>query len=217
MTIHTQKISFGDATLLLTNQKCIFIEEVKMLLLADLHIGKSAHFRKHGMAIPDGVVEKDLKRLQKIIQHFRAEKVVIIGDLFHAEINSELDFFKKWLLNFPDVKFILVDGNHDRHTKKSTVDFNLTRTKEFFHQNISLQHIPSFSDEFQISGHIHPGTVINSFNGQKIKLPCYLVAEKNIILPAFSDFCGLDTQYAKKQKTSFNYWLITDKKLVAYP
>ena len=40
-------------------------------ILSDLHLGKTAHFRKNGIAfLPNGVIEKDLENLQKLIEHY---------------------------------------------------------------------------------------------------------------------------------------------------
>ncbi len=44
---------------------------------------------------------------------------------------------------------------------------------------------------------------------QAIRLPCYIVSAKGLILPAFSLFTGLDTGYEAAADTT--YFLITDK------
>ena len=47
---------------------------------------------------------------------------------------------------------------------------------------------------FTISGHTHPGVSIKTKGKQRIKLPCYQVTKKQLVLPAFSLFTGLNTK-----------------------
>jgi hypothetical protein len=44
----------------LSPERCIYWEEQQTLVLSDMHIGKSAHFRKAGIAIPQQVFQEDL-------------------------------------------------------------------------------------------------------------------------------------------------------------
>jgi metallophosphoesterase superfamily enzyme len=46
------------------------------------------------------VIKKDLENLQKLIEHYEPEKIIIVGDLFHAELNSEIEIFRKWFDRF---------------------------------------------------------------------------------------------------------------------
>ena len=49
----------------------------------------------------------------------KPEKIIIVGDLFHAELNSEIEIFRKWFEDFNTIKWLLVKGNHDRFSKNS--------------------------------------------------------------------------------------------------
>ncbi len=71
-----------------------------MLLLSDLHFGKTGHFRKEGIAVPQAIYKEDLQRLVTQIQFFKPQQVVVIGDMFHSHANKELDLFKKWRNDF---------------------------------------------------------------------------------------------------------------------
>ena len=89
--IVSKKIICNNAVLEITNQRAIFWKSQKSLILSDLHIGKSAHFQKSGIPVPSSVLQNDLNRLEQLIHHFSAEKLIIVGDLFHAEYNKDLD------------------------------------------------------------------------------------------------------------------------------
>ena len=206
-------INFAGEQLTLNQYRSIFWDKEKSLILSDLHLGKTAHFRKNGIALPNGVIEKDLENLQKLIEHYQPEKIIIVGDLFHAELNSEIEIFRKWFEDFNTIKWLLVKGNHDRFSEEfgmEETEIYETETLIFSHESLdSLQ-------KSQIGGHIHPGISLIAQNRQKLKFPCFLVSENQIILPAFSQFTGLDTNFEKKQNTIFKKYIITAEKLIEW-
>ena len=206
-------INFAGEQLTLNQYRSIFWDKEKSLILSDLHLGKTAHFRKNGIALPNGVIEKDLENLQKLIEHYEPEKIIIVGDLFHAELNSEIEIFRKWFEDFNTIKWLLVKGNHDRFSKKfgmEETEIHETETLIFCHESLDSLQKP------QIGGHIHPGVTLMAQNRQKLKFPCFLVSENQIILPAFSQFTGLDTNFEKKQSSTFKKYIITAEKLIEW-
>ena len=54
----------------LSPQRSIFWEEEKALIVSDLHFGKTGHFRKSGIAVPQSVYEEDLQRLVDLLHFF---------------------------------------------------------------------------------------------------------------------------------------------------
>src|ERR1700685_2130790 len=92
----------------LSPERMLFWEDEKALIVSDLHFGKTGHFRKSGIAVPQSVYKEDLQRLVSQIQHFQPSQIIIVGDFFHSQMNKELDLFQKWRENFPDVIFHLV-------------------------------------------------------------------------------------------------------------
>lgn len=197
--IITQKINCKNEILELTNQRVIFWESQNSLILSDLHIGKSAHFQKSGIPIPSNILTTDLNRLAKLIHHFKANQLIIVGDLFHAEYNKDLDEFKSWLTQFNNLNIKLIKGNHDRLSDKVYQQFNIEVFNKKYTENL-LKFVHDFDNieegYFVISGHTHPGVFIKGKGRQRIKLPCYQVTKQQLILPAFSLFTGLNTKNA---------------------
>ena len=74
-------------------QRAIFWEEQKALILSDLHFGKTGHFRKAGIPVPQQVYKEDLQRLVELIQYFNPTQIIAVGDLFHSHANLELELF----------------------------------------------------------------------------------------------------------------------------
>lgn len=182
----------------LSPARCIFWEEEKLLILSDLHFGKSGHFRKSGIGIPQNIYKEDLQKLFSQIQFFQPTSIVIAGDLFHSHANKEIDFFLKWRNDFPGIEFILVKGNHDILKKSFYKDAGIVvHEKKLAIRNFCFTHdIADACEEDQqslytFSGHIHPGVKVNGAAKQSIYLPCFYFGKEYAVLPAFSAFTGL--------------------------
>lgn len=196
MKIVTEHIKIQQEDLALTNQRAIFWKRENALILSDIHIGKTAHFRRNGIPMPDDILQKDLERLAALIHYFKAKKLLIVGDLFHAETNIDMDTFKLWLQPFEDLKLVLIKGNHDRQSKRLMNDLDIEVITELELHPFTLvhEHLKVHSRVFTISGHTHPGVLIKGKGRQKLKLPCFQISNNQIILPAFSLFTGLNTK-----------------------
>jgi len=204
MNIATKNISILNQNFTLTNQRALFWEKEKALIFSDLHIGKTAHFRKNGIALANHIMKNDLERLSILIEYFQPEKFIIVGDLLHAGNNSDVDEFCNWQQQYSDIKFCLVEGNHDRISKTLEKKLCLdSRSTSLEIDDIAFVHdYDRANPKFQITGHIHPGFVINSAV-KKIKLPCFAQTSKQLLLPAFSEFTGLDTKNIPKKGMFF--------------
>ena len=188
---------FRKQTLWLSAARCVFWEEEKVLIVSDLHLGKSGHFRKSGIGIPQNIYKKDLQTLFSQIQFFHPEKILIAGDMFHSTANKELNFFSKWRKDFSQIEFLLIKGNHDILPKRfynetliKVIENKLSLGKFCFTHDIT-----SFCEDddrlFTFSGHIHPGIKMQGIASQSLMLPCFYFSKKYAVLPAFSAFTGL--------------------------
>lgn len=168
------------------------------MILSDLHFGKSGHFRKSGIGIPQNIFKEDLQKLFAQIAFFKPKMLLIAGDMFHSSANKEMDFFIKWRNDFPNVEFKLIRGNHDILTNKFYKDMNIDVVenklliKDFcFTHDIDSSCNNEKNKHFTFSGHIHPGIKMNGSGNQSLMLPCFYFSKKYAILPAFSAFTGL--------------------------
>ncbi|MGS0747566.1 ligase-associated DNA damage response endonuclease PdeM [Halpernia sp. GG3] len=190
--IHGEIVTF-------TNLRALFWKRKNALIISDLHVGKAAHFRKNGIAMPTDILQKDLKNLEQLLEHFEVHHIIIVGDLFHAGKNTDLDLFCDWRKQFSDLKITLIKGNHDRIKKEFYCDncIDLIENKleispfTFVHEPVIQE------DQFTISGHIHPGVIVGN-RKESVKLPCFSYSKNQLILPAFSEFTGLDTKTLNK-------------------
>lgn len=211
MKITTKNITTQNEIFTLTNQRALFWGKEKALIFSDLHVGKTAHFRKNGIALANQIMKNDLERLSILIEYFQPEKFIIVGDLLHAGDNSDVDQFCEWKNQYPKIKFCLVKGNHDRISKtlekKLCLDFKNSSLE--INDILFVHDFDKSNSKFQITGHIHPGFVINSMI-KKIKLPCFVITENQLLLPAFSEFTGLDTKNLPKKG---RFYVFTDAEI----
>ncbi len=191
LTTHT--LHFGGQELWLTDQRALYWPDEQALILADLHLGKAAHFRRHGIPLPSSVNDRDLERLNALLDHFIPRHLIIVGDFSHAGANAEVGRFSHIAKRHLHTCFTLVRGNHDRLPPQQLAEWGIENCLDNWQlRNIRFAHEPVADDTPTISGHLHPGVRIPLPHKRHIKLPCYVVTGQQLILPAFSLFTGLD-------------------------
>lgn len=195
MKIIEQAVSFSGEDLILTNQRALYWPRKRALVLSDLHLGKAAHFRKNGIALPAQVSVQDLNRLDLLIDYYQAMRIIIAGDLVHAGANKEVEMFSALTGKYPCTEFILVRGNHDRFPENRLKAIGITAVYQdlFIDPVRFVHHQKTGSPDPMISGHVHPGISVQLTAGMRMRFPCFILTANLIILPAFSLFTGLDT------------------------
>lgn len=197
-------------TLWLCAERCIYWEEEQALILSDLHFGKTGHFRKSGIAVPQNVFKEDLQRLFAQIQFYKPGKLFIVGDLFHSYANKEMDLFLKWRNDISAIEILLIKGNHDILAKKfyenagiKTTD-DLLSVKNFcFTHDIGHHCNNGSKNNYTFSGHIHPGIHIHGLARQSLQFACFYFGETYAVLPAFSRFTGFSKIKIKENDKVF--------------
>lgn len=192
----------------LSADRCIFWEEEKVLIVSDLHFGKTGHFRKSGIAVPQSVYKKDLQRLFHQVQYFQPRRLIVVGDLFHSRENKELELFLKWRHDFPNLEILLVRGNHDILHQNWYSQANIqVEEQELLLGHFRFRHdketVTQTQTQYLFSGHIHPGVRINGMGKQSLRLPCFYFAKDYCVLPAFSAFTGTYTMYPEDGENVF--------------
>ncbi len=197
-----------DQMFWLTTERGIFWEKESVLILADLHFGKTGHFRKNGIGVPHAVYKEDMQRMVDLISLFKPKKLIAVGDLFHSADNLELSLFSKIRSDFALMEFILVKGNHDiladHWYEKNNIQlaYGSYGLDEFNFVHDPAE-VPSNNNAFYFSGHLHPAITISGMGKQSLSFPCYYFTENTAILPAFSKFSGTAKVSKKKSNRIF--------------
>ena len=182
---------FPDLKLL--PEGAVYLTDSSTLIVADVHLGKSAAFRARGVPVPEGDTARDLARLMALAKSHQAAHLVIAGDLFHApsgitpELKSALNVF----LEAIEVPVTLVLGNHDVNLRGIPAMLNPVVHLDF-DPVYRVIHDPSHanSDRIHLSGHWHPVVRIPDGKRTTLRLPCFLYRDNTLVMPAFGSFTG---------------------------
>jgi DNA ligase-associated metallophosphoesterase len=166
-----------------------------MLVVADVHIGKAATFRAHGVPVPHGTTGSNLARLSNLIERTRPRTLVFLGDLLHAPEalgRPTQDALAAWSARHADVALVLVEGNHDAKAGALPADSRIERVPEPWRlDSVALRHHPIPDNSATVfAGHMHPVVCLRGRAGASARLPCFWLRAGMVILPAFGDFTG---------------------------
>lgn len=209
-----KELTLRGEKIILSPLKGLYWPREKALIIADVHLGKTALFRQHGIPVSSKVLHDDLDRLSKMIGHHQPQKLIVAGDMFHQDFNTDLQTFTEWRNTFERLQIILAQGNHD---KLPMLQYRYMGI-DLYKPNITIppfqiihQQTKAKNDYLQICGHIHPGLMLQGATRKTIKLPCFRISDKAITLPAFSAFTGLDTSKCDEE---CDYFVIAENKIV---
>lgn len=178
-------------------ERALFWPRAATLIVADLHWGKGATFRAAGIPIPLGSTSDDLARLDAALLRTGADRLIVLGDLFHARAGRvaarTLAELRRWRGLRPRLEMMLVRGNHDRHAGDPPDDLRINCVNApAFVPPFILRHEPAVSaDNYTLAGHVHPGLVLCGRAFRRERLPCFLFGDRVAVLPAFGGFTGL--------------------------
>ncbi len=193
------KIALGPHALELLPDRAVWWPDQSTLLVADVHLGKDQVFRRQGLAVPAGVLQHDLDRLDQLIEETEAERLVILGDWVHAPPQIEDDWpdlIGQWRAEHADIEMDLVLGNHDRELELWLHQWQINGHPERLDvEGLALMH------EWRrgiaqpgLSGHLHPGARLKT-RREQLMLPAFLLhsdpGQEHLVLPAFGRFTGL--------------------------
>lgn len=176
-------------------EKALWWPAESTLLVADIHLGKDASFQAAGIPIPLGPTSETLQRLTDLIRKVRPRRVTMLGDLWHAKAGRTrglLAEFVTWREDHCGVEMLLVEGNHDAKAGPLPASADMIEVQEpHFVLPFALCHYPCASaGAYVLSGHIHPGVVLEGRGRQALRLPCFWFGADTAVLPSFGLFTG---------------------------
>ena len=209
------KFLLQQQTLWLSPESCLYWEEAAALIISDLHFGKSGHFRKEGIGIPQAAFKEDLQRLFAQVQFFNPKQVIVVGDFFHSHLNNEILLFEKCRKDIAALQIHLIKGNHDILHNSWYAQNNIELHKEqltlepftFIHEFVAVEK----ENTYFFAGHVHPGIRIEGLAKQSLRFPCFYFSQQHALLPAFGKFTGL---HAIKPKKKDKVFAIVNKKII---
>lgn len=184
--------------LILDPDRALYWPSAKLLMVADVHLGKAHCFRRAGLAIPSGSTARDLARLSALIERFQPDRLLILGDLVHGPSAPDAPWAEAtrlWRQNLSELDVALIAGNHDRHFDARQLGISVLG-HELLHGPFRLVHEPHSAAEDQhywLSGHVHPGVRIQD-GRRHLRLAAFCFGPHGGLLPAFGGMTGLMIQ-----------------------
>lgn len=177
----------------LTNDHCLLLKNHDTVIIADLHLGYEGVLQREGVSIPRYQKSVILQRLETILQKYRPRRIIVNGDFKH---NFSKNLQQEWqevkdVLSFLSSKTMvsLIRGNHDNYlaTIASYCNVPLSWEEQIEDMRITHGHRCINDDStFLIIAHEHPSLHMRDDVGALVKLPCFLVSQDVVVLPAFS-------------------------------
>jgi uncharacterized protein len=180
-------------TVILDARRVAYLPQTGHLLVSDLHWGKSETFQRHGIPIPDSLLQSDLSRLTALIETYQPKSLLVLGDLIHGKLGLSEELNRKilaWRAANP-LPIHLIIGNHDRSVRLVAEQWDIELVGEQWRQAPFLfsHHPETETNWFNWCGHIHPMVQLRSQH-DSLRLPCFHLTPTGATLPAFSAFTG---------------------------
>ena len=167
----------------------LFWPSEQMLVVSDLHFGKSARLAAVGGAqLPPYETRETLARLDTDLATTQARKVVCLGDSFDAPgVETALpDAERLWISRLQAGRdWVWIEGNHD----PGPVSLGGAHRASLTVNNLTFRHIADPQQTGEISGHYHPKFRL-SLKGRSLSRPCFLLDQNRLILPAYGCYTG---------------------------
>ncbi len=177
--------TLGPAALIALPGRALFWPDRGLLIVSDLHLGKSERMaRRGGALLPPYDTAATLARLDADLQVTGAQSVICLGDSFDDTaaglgLGDEDRATLSRLMQGRDWTWVL--GNHDPHP----AGFAGRHCNELTLDGITLRHIAGISEGPEISGHYHPKTRLA---GQA--RACFVTDGTRLIMPAYGAYTG---------------------------
>ncbi|GAB4472690.1 MAG: ligase-associated DNA damage response endonuclease PdeM [Elainellaceae cyanobacterium] len=174
-------------------EKAVYVPDYDLLLVADVHLGKSEAFQSLGVPIPNHVNQDTLDRLRNLCDRLSPKTLIVLGDLFHSPRGLDDAILQSWV-HFTEtcgttVQVIL--GNHDRAIATILSAYAIPfHTHPVEYPGLVLSHEPAdVLDCVNLCGHIHPCLLLKT-RLDTLRLPCFFLERHRLILPSFGSFTG---------------------------
>lgn len=165
----------------------------EVLVVSDLHLGLEGVLQMQGAVVPKFQKGVIVPRLDALLKRYNPSRLIVNGDFKHnfsRNLDQEWREAKQVLRMLRDRTAVtLVKGNHDNYldTMAASVDVPVQPRVDLERYAIAHGHQRFETDgRTAVVGHEHPALVLRDSVGGRVTLPCFLVSDEVIALPAFS-------------------------------
>ena len=198
--------------LMLLPERALWVPEQRVLLLADLHLGKAETFQANGIPLPSDGDHTNLNRLLALSHGLQPQRVLVLGDLIHNRIGLTAAL-RQMLSQLPQLlncPLQLVAGNHDAGCWLEGLPAEPSQCCG----PLWLSHAPEQPPKpglLNVCGHLHPVAVLGG-SADRLRLPCFALdrRQRQLQLPAFGNLTG-----GYPCDAALERWVIADDQVLA--
>lgn len=162
----------------------------RLLVVSDLHLEKGAAFARRGMMLPPYDTAVTLSRLSALLDRYRPDIVVSMGDSFHDRAGAALmpTVYRETVAAMAAQRdWYWIAGNHDPDAPAGLPGRSVAEIRV---AGLTFRHEPSaMQAEGEIAGHLHPGARIVR-RGRSVRRRCFASDGVRLVMPAFGAFTG---------------------------
>jgi len=178
----------GSSAVLADPSGALFLEDERVLMVADLHLEKGSAFALRRILLPPYDTVATLVRLALVIARYAPRAVVALGDSFHdpagAARLAESDLSALRALQLGR-EWIWVLGNHD---PDAPANLDGMAVDSLTVAGLTLRHRPVGKGP-EIAGHLHPVARLSA-HGRTLRRRCFVADGSRCIMPAFGAYAG---------------------------
>lgn len=196
-------IDFAGLSLELLPSGAVWNPMQEVLWVADVHLGKASSYRRLGQPVPQGTTTQTLDQLSNDLQTRPSKQLIVLGDFLHGPLVhqsvSTLAAIDHWRAQHRHLKITLIRGNHDDRAGDPPAGLGIEVVDEpFMFEAIACCHhdegagtaLAAFNARFTMSGHLHPVVTLQGRARERLRLACFVVGQKRLVLPAYGAFTG---------------------------
>ncbi|MEL6584926.1 MAG: ligase-associated DNA damage response endonuclease PdeM [Pseudomonadota bacterium] len=179
--------TFGGEAFTALPSGALWWEGASVLVVADLHLGKSQRIaRRGGALLPPYDSAETLTRLTADIDQTAPTTVISLGDGFDdmtaaGELGEAADVLRDLTAR---TDWLWVAGNHD----PEPISLGGRSVDEIALGGIAFRHIGGGAGP-EISGHYHPKAAL-SLRHRRLVSPCFAMSDTRLVMPAYGTYTG---------------------------
>lgn len=186
--------TLSGAALVALGSGALWWPDERLLVVSDLHLGKSERIaRRGGASLPPYDTRDTLNRLAADLALSHARNVVCLGDSFDDLAAAEAlpAQERDWIIRLQaGRRWVWIEGNHD----PGPLEFGGSHLAELPLSPLTFRHIAVDHASGEISGHYHPKATVQA-RSRAITRPAFLIDSNRVIMPAYGTYTGgLPTQ-----------------------
>ena len=184
------EVEFARARVTLNACGGLFLPDLRVLVVSDLHLEKGSFFASRGNLMPCHDTRDTLTRLAETIRIYAPRTVICLGDSFHDRLSGAR-------MRLPDAallrqliggmdEWVWLTGNHDPEIPDG-VPGSVAPCLRL--GALTLCHRPEDGTRPLIAGHYHPKHTLR-LAGRHVAARCFVLGDGLLLMPAFGAYAG---------------------------